>query len=187
MRHSCNVAALLLAAFPAQAGDLEDRMATFVTDEVKAWFSDPTVVAMVQEANLGNAALTSGDIDALEARWQAEVGTNGELVAAITDNAASVYLRERIMASGGKVTELIVMDARGLNVAVSEPTSDYWQGDEAKYRQTYLVGPAGLHVSEVELDMSTQIYQAQVSFALTEPTTGQPIGAVTVGLNAESF
>ena len=89
--------------------------------------------------------------------------------------------------SEGRITEIILMDSRGMNVAVSDITSDFWQGDEAKYQETYLVGADAVHVGEVELDESSQTYQAQVSFVVTDPQTGESIGAVTVGLNAAEF
>ncbi|WP_103257940.1 hypothetical protein [Tabrizicola aquatica] len=187
MKHLFSAAALVMAAGPALAETLEDRMTTYVTGDVKAWFDDPVILSAVQAANLAHEALTQADIDAMDARWRAEVTSTSGLVASIVDNPASAKLRQRIMEAGGTVTEVIVMDAKGLNVAVSEPSSDYWQGDEEKHQLTYAVGPGALHVSEVELDESTQSYQAQVSFALTDPATGLPIGAVTVGLNAESF
>ena len=79
------------------------------------------------------------------------------------------------------------MDAQGLNVAASDMTSDYWQGDEAKHSETYGAGPDGFHISEIEFDDSTQRYQAQVSFTLIDPATGSAIGAVTVGVDAESL
>lgn len=187
MKLVCSALALVFAAGPVLAETLEDRMAAFVTGDVRAWFSDPVIQSAVQAANLAHAELTQADIDALDTRWRAEVGSNGTLVSGVVDSAASTQLRQRIMDAGGMVTELIVMDAKGLNVAVSEPTSDYWQGDEEKHQLTYAVGPDGVHVSAIELDESTQTYQAQISFALTDPATGLPIGAVTVGLNAESF
>ncbi len=39
------------------------------------------------------------------------------------------------------MTEVFVMDARGLNVAASDVTSDYWQGDEEKFSETFPKGP----------------------------------------------
>ena len=66
-------------------------------------------------------------------------------------------------------------------------TSDYWQGDEEKHQLTFGAGPNAIHVSEVELDESTQSYQAQVSFTIIDPATGAGIGAATIGLNAEFF
>ncbi|MDX5349510.1 MAG: hypothetical protein LPJ95_02235 [Paracoccaceae bacterium] len=187
MKHICAAAALALSVHPALADPLEDRMVAFATQEARAWFVVPMVVKAVQDANLAHAALGAEEIAALDARWSSEGGTKGGLVEAVTANATSAYLRDLVEGSEGKVTELILMDARGLNVALSGLTSDYWQGDEDKHRLTFGAGPTGLHVSDVDLDESTQTYQAQISFALTDPATGLPIGAVTVGLNAESF
>jgi len=90
-----------------------------------------------------------------------------------------------VAASNGAITEVFVMDAAGLNVTASDVTSDYWQGDEAKHQETFGFGAGAVYFSEVEFDESTQSYQAQVSLALTDPTTGEAIGAITVGLNAD--
>lgn len=66
-------------------------------------------------------------------------------------------------------------------------TSDFWQGDEDKYLMTYPAGVNGLHISDVEFDESTQMYQLQASVTVADASNGSPIGAVTVGLNAEAF
>jgi hypothetical protein len=44
------------------------------------------------------------------------------------------------------ITEMFVMDAKGLNVGQSDVTSDYWQGDEAKWQKTYGAGPGVVFV-----------------------------------------
>jgi hypothetical protein len=77
------------------------------------------------------------------------------------------------------------MDNKGLNVAQSDVTSDYWQGDEAKWKKSFLAGPDGLFIDEVEFDESTQTYQAQVSVSIADPDSGEAIGAITVGVNVE--
>ena len=41
--------------------------------------------------------------------------------------------------------------------------------------------------SDVELDESTQAYQAQFSVSIADPATGEPIGAMTVGVFAEAL
>ncbi|MFP5481055.1 MAG: hypothetical protein ACLGIE_15425 [Alphaproteobacteria bacterium] len=187
MKLVCSALALGLVTGPTLAETLEQRMASYVTGDVKSWFNDPVIQSAVAKANLAHGALTQADIDALDARWTAEMEIAGSLVGSIVDSPASALLRQRVIEAGGAVAELIVMDAKGLNVAVSEPTSDYWQGDEEKHQRTFGAGPGGLHVSDIELDESTQSYQAQISFTLTDPATGAPIGAVTVGLNAEAF
>jgi hypothetical protein len=100
---------------------------------------------------------------------------------------ASDLLRSLVAGSNGVATEVIVMDSLGLNVAVSDVTSDYWQGDEAKFTNSFAAGLDAIDVSEVELDESTQTYQMQVSVVIPDAETGAPIGAVTIGLNAEAF
>jgi len=79
-----------------------------------------------------------------------------------------------------------VTDNRGLNVAASDATSDYWQGDEDKFTKVFPV-PDGVFISAVELDESTQRYQGQISMTLTDPQTGEALGTLTVGIDAESL
>ena len=79
------------------------------------------------------------------------------------------------------------MDALGLNVAASAATSDYWQGDEAKWQETFGNGSGEIHISEVEFDDSTGSYQSQVSLPIRDPDTNELIGAITFGVNVQSL
>src|SRR3546814_1455058 len=78
------------------------------------------------------------------------------------------------------------MDNRGLNVGQSDVTSDYWQGDEAKWQKSYQGGADAIFVDEVEMDESTQTFQSQVSMPIVDPATGEVIGAITVGVNVDA-
>ena len=108
-------------------------------------------------------------------------------IAPVLNNPVSDALRARIEASMGAMTEVFIMDEHGLNVAASAVTSDMWQGDEAKFQDTYGKGAGSVHIGEVELDESTQRYQGQISVTIVDPDTGAPIGALTVGVDAESL
>ena len=101
------------------------------------------------------------------------------------NNPTSDFLRRHVEGSDGIMTEVFLMDGRGLNVAASDTTSDYWQGDEEKFSETYGLGAGSIHVSDIEYDDSTQTYQGQVSITIVDPASGEVIGAATVGLNAE--
>ncbi|MEM9268058.1 MAG: hypothetical protein AAGA78_03855, partial [Pseudomonadota bacterium] len=81
------------------------------------------------------------------------------------------------------VTEVFVMDNKGLNVGQSEITSDLWQGDEAKWQETFGEVQGTMHVSDVEFDESTGFYQTQVSMPALDPVTGEALGAITFGVN----
>ena len=99
----------------------------------------------------------------------------------------SKFLMEQREASEGVITELFVTDDKGLNVGQSDPTSDYWQGDEAKWQKSFQVGPGAIFVDDVEKDESTQQLQTQVSATIVDPKTGAAIGAVTVGINVDGL
>ncbi len=183
------VTALLAAlAAPAAANDFAPAMTDFLESEVRQWAQDPILVSAVTAQNDRNAGLGMGDIETLDQTWRAEVGSaESPTVNAVLHNSASDFLRERIEESGGVITELFIMDFHGLNVAASGATSDMWQGDEAKFQKTYGVGGDAVHLSEIEFDESSQTYQGQISIPLVNPATGELIGAMTIGVDAEAL
>src|SRR5690606_34369835 len=81
------------------------------------------------------------------------------------------------------ITEIVVMDERGLNVAVSPFTSDYWQGDEAKYQQTIQAEPGQWFFDEVQYDHSTRKFQVQISIPLYDTANAPSVGAITLGVD----
>jgi hypothetical protein len=77
------------------------------------------------------------------------------------------------------VVEVILMDERGANVCVSRETTDYWQGDEAKWKKTFVEGQDPF-VDEPALDESSGAYAVQLSVPVTEGA--RRIGALTLTL-----
>ena len=165
----------LLLASVANAAEVPPRMAEYIDADLKSWVNSPQFVEAIQAQNANTAGLTEAEIVARDQEWQAQIGQpSTPLIDAVLGAPLSTVLKDHVAGSDGRITEIFVMDAHGLNVASSAVTSDYWQGDEAKFQETYGVGPGAVHVGEVELDESTQTYQGQVSFAITDPAS--PIG-----------
>lgn len=163
-------------------------MTDFAKSTVKQWISDPAVVEAVKAQNAKHAGLSQADIDKMDKDWRAQTDAGSKpMIDAVLGNALSNYLRGKQEASQGLVTEVFVMDNRGLNVGQSEITSDYWQGDEAKWQKTYSAGADAVFVDEVEMDESTQAFQSQVSMSIVDPATGEVIGAITVGVNVDAL
>lgn len=178
-----------LIGLPALAGvDHRPVVSQLVSDRLRADLSAPLVIEAIRAQNAKSEALTDGDIDALDKKWRAEVeGGGGEMTSAVMSNALSTYLKEMVAGYQGLVVEVFVMDDRGLNVGQADLTSDYWQGDEAKFQKSYGAGPDAVFVDEVEFDESSQILQSQVSFTIVDPADGKAIGAVTVGVNVDAL
>lgn len=163
-----------------------------ITDYVKAnvatWLSDPLVIGAINEQNAAHAGLSQTDIDTLDKQWRAEVEAGSKpLIDKVMGNALSKFLAARQAEAGGMITEAFVMDSKGLNVGQSDITSDYWQGDEAKWQKSFGAGAGAIFVDEVEKDESTQTLQSQVSVAISDPATGQVIGAITLGIDVEGL
>ena len=188
MKHLFAAGAVCLSAAAASAAEPTDAAMAFAQAQAAAWINHPAIFNAIRAQNVSTEMLSQTDINALDQTWRAEVGTaDAPLIASVMNNAASEHLRAHVTEAGGRITEVFVMDGRGLNVASSAITSDYWQGDEAKWIETYMQGPDAVHVSEIEFDESTQTYQVQVSMPVADPDSGTVIGAVTFGIDAQSF
>lgn len=177
--------ALTLPALPAMSNDMVPAIHAYLDTEIRPWSNAPPIVAAIAAQNRVTAGYSQDDIDRLDQVWMSEVGTSDSaLIRSILDHPVSDMLRERVATSGGMITEVFVMDALGLNVASAGLTSDYWQGDEEKFTETFPKGADAIHVSDIEFDESSQTYQSQVSIPIVDPVTGAVVGAMTVGLDA---
>lgn len=181
-------AALMAMASSAAADQYESAMREFLDSNVAQWAADPVLVAAIKKQNTETAAFDQARIDYLDAKWRSgRLAENEPLIEDVLSNEAADYLRSQVASSGGAITEAFVMDAQGLNVAASAATSDYWQGDEAKFQQTYLVGANAVHFGDVELDESTGAVQGQISMTIVDSESGDVVGAMTIGVNLNAL
>lgn len=160
----------------------------YLKDNVEKWLSDPIVIDAINEQNEWYAYLTPTEISTLDEKWRIKIeGENHPIVDKVLSNDLSKFLTEKQDASNEMLTEIFVMDAKGLNVGQSKVTSDYWQGDEAKWTKTFLKGPDALFIDDIDIDDSTLKFQSQASMTITDPETGKAIGAITLGFNIEKL
>ncbi|MDG4648917.1 PDC sensor domain-containing protein [Roseibacterium sp. SDUM158017] len=177
-----------LAGTPAFADEFQPVLEAFLDAEIRSWSQSGEIVSAIRAQNAENANMNQDDILQLDGALRSEIGMAvTPTIDPVLGHAASDFLRARVGASNGRITEVFIMDAHGLNVASSGLTSDMWQGDEAKFTETFAAGAGAVHFSEVQLDESTQRYQAQISVTIVDPDTGEPIGAMTVGVDAEAL
>jgi hypothetical protein len=183
------LAALCLTSFAAIAEEPHVApIRDFVELDVKSWLVDPEVVGAIKKQNTANSGMSNDEIIALDKQWRAEAKAGERpLINEVLSNELSKYLAAKQEDSGGLISEVFVMDAKGLNVGQSNETSDYWQGDEAKWQKTFLEGPDALFIDEVEVDDSTDALQSQASVSITDPETGEVIGAITLGINLDAL
>ena len=168
-----------LFSTPVHAFD-ETTAKELLESKINAWLSNPMVIDAIKAQNEKHASLAQADIDGLDKQWRAD---DAALIDPVLNNELSKYLAGVVENGEGLYSEIFVMDNKGLNVGQSAKTSDYWQGDEAKWQETFSVGAGAIHLSEVEFDESTQTYQVQLSTSISDG--GTVIGAITIGIDAE--
>ena len=182
------VATVSLLSTSVVADEYSAALEKLANGDIRSWAQDPAVISAIKEQNTKSADLQQSDIDKLDKDWRAETkGGDMPMINSVLSNELSGYLKGVKEKSQGTYTEIFVMDMKGLNVGQSDVTSDYWQGDEAKWEKSYGAGPKGVLIDEVEFDDSSQTYQSQVSISIVDPDSNQTIGAVTVGVNVEAL
>ncbi|OCW57837.1 hypothetical protein [Hoeflea olei] len=160
----------------------------FVRENVEPWLADPTIIGAVKEQNAKTASLDGAAIDKLDREWRAQAtAIKRPFVDEVLSRPVSKFLKGKQEASKGRITEIFLMDAKGLNVGQSEVTSDYWQGDEAAWQRSFGDGPGAFFVDTVKTDDSTRTRQSQASLTIVDPASGQAIGAITIGINLDKL
>lgn len=178
-------AAMVTLALPTHA---QTPQKTLISDEVVADirnFIDREIVRMsIANQNTRYGDLAQSEIDRLDTQWVAETNAKEQpLISAVLANPLSAYLTRIQARSSGLYTEIFVMDQNGLNVGQSNPSSDFWQGDEAKFQKTFPVSGQAIFIDEPEYNDDTHTWNTQVNLSITDGTSPDAIGAATVEVN----
>lgn len=170
---------LVIAAGSALAGQKAPQKVLDLVPKLIKIGTDPVIVRAVNAQNAKSVSLDR--IKEMDKTWMHTPGVNAFMKSLMTNACAKKI--KGIQSSATYYSEIFVMDNKGANVCMTSKTSDYWQGDEAKWKRSYNNGSGGTDISDVKFDDSTQAYQVQISFPVKDG--GKVIGAVTVGVNAE--
>lgn len=121
-----------------------------------------------------------------DAQWaRAFLNNDFSYPANLVDQPVSAELREIKKQSQGVITEIIVTDKRGVNAAISDMTSDYWQGDEKKFSDAFAKPANTLAFSDINYDESTSRFQVHLSVPLYSEETFEPLGVMIFGVDIE--
>lgn len=166
------------AALPARQKDLLARYA----DEIVGWAATPQVVRAAQAQSAHAQALER--IKEIDRAWQSGGDPQG-LVTTLSANDCAKALLSLLRTNRG-FGEAFVTDSKGALVCMTRRTSDYWQGDEAKWSRAWAGGSGAVFVSEVAHDDSTGLDLMHISVPIRAGS--RLVGVLTVGrlLGAEA-
>jgi hypothetical protein len=170
---------LLLALSMQSSGDLgaakaRDSASTRGLPLAQAVAADAELVKAVQAKNQSKES--DEDVLKKDKEWQAN--QRYPLRQELTTNACALRLK-KLLSAEPMVVEAFLMDHKGALVCATRETSDYWQGDEAKWQNTYADGKPAF-VDLPALDVSSNAFGVQLSVLVKDGAA--KIGALTMTL-----
>lgn len=175
-----------LAETPSLDDMEKSQMARLHRELYRGWTDNRALIDAVRQQNREHAQLRTKDILALDRQWTEEKKTNHASIAdGLLARPSSLWLKDQQAKNNGLITEIMVTDRLGLLVAASEPTTDYWQGDEAKFAEAFFALTAEAYIGALQYDQSSQAYQVHISEQIRDPATNEVIGTLIIGLNIE--
>jgi len=132
-------------------------------------YSDETIVRMDQQWKQLSPLYLSGK-------------TDDAVIRDVDKNTLSAVLYKLQQASGGVVNEIFITDKRGMSVAHSVLTSDFYHGDEESFLQV-VASPDGRYTGPIQYDDSTGRFQVKIALRLNEGP--ELLGVLMIGIDVE--
>lgn len=160
----------------------EQKVKDYVVKSLVPLCSHETVIAAVEAQNA--KGMTLADIQKIDDEWKNAEDELDIMMELMSNECAEVLVK--FVKKNKAVVEVFVMDNQGANVGQNDLTGDYWQGDEAKWKNSYLGGKGGVDVGKIKLDESSNMTLQQISLPVVN-ASGKVIGAVCFGLNIDKI
>jgi hypothetical protein len=143
--------------------------------------TDPVLLEAIRSQNHTLAQMTQEEIETIDRQWIAEKGgAQGHRITDMRAHPASHRL-QALLRGSGVASHAILMDDKGRTVAMAATTTDWFQGDEAKWLQTFGRGPDTRHVSAPEpIHDGRALVVRWISVPLADPQTSLPLGAISL-------
>jgi len=138
---------------------------------------DKMIVKAVRKDNAEGR--TMDEVKKIDEEWIAakKAGNPYPFMTQLMENDCAKHLKE-IMAAHPFITEIFVTNNVGANVCQTAPTGDYWQGDEAKFKEVF---KKGILVGEVEQEDGKNISLVSVPVKMGE----LHVGTMNIGVDVD--
>ena len=141
--------------------------------------ADPAVIKAIAAQNAKKISLDA--IKKLDGEWTAAKGVTPFMKPYLENPCVTALAAHQKELTA--IVEAFAMDDQGGLVCAISKTSDYWQGDEAKWKSSFAEGKGAEFIDKPKFDDSSQTYSAQVSLPVKDGD--KVIGAITVGLGLD--
>ena len=155
-------------------------------DTISSWVTLPVIVNAVKEQNAENLSMET--LHKRDSIWIEITESNGapnDLMKQLQNNKTGRWLKNLRKKSIGKYRECFLCDNKGALVAVSDITSDYFQGDESKWIDCFNNGLGKAIYALPAYDKSADAVLIQISVPVKE--AGETIGVLVVGVKLSTL
>ncbi len=173
---SCATEELLLD--PIQKVGLESY-----AHEVYGWLLSLEALKELQTTPVKITRFDHFYIDSLEREW---AKPKSSLQNSVYGSKFSKFLALEVPKRFPFVSELLIFDRSGALVAASAATTDYYQGDEMKYTQTFSKNQ-NQFLDRLRFDESTGKFLVQVTMLIKGQTQSQETLGVTLGIDVTNY
>ncbi len=176
--NTCKPISMALEQFEREL--IREQMQDYLADVLESY----SLLQAVHVHNQRFTELSQEQINALDDQWAMEQPTQqGELIQRTVFSPEADVLRLIKKRSEGVIEEILLVDAQGINVVTTDLSSDFYQGDEKKFRNAIAV-PEDFYIEDIHYDESTGHYLSHVSQALIADDD-MLAGVVIFGVNVE--
>lgn len=173
-------ALLLLLVCIAPAFAQEEALPPKLQQEAQKiikWSEDEILINAVREQN--KSGMTMEQIQKIDQEW-IQGAIADEFVQGLLTNACAVRLKE-LEKTIGAAMEAFVMDSLGALACATRKTSDYYQGDEAKWKDAFQAEYGSIVTGKRQYDESSKATLVHVSTPIAYK--GKNIGVIAVGIS----
>jgi hypothetical protein len=191
-------AALVLGVGQAQLRDSYGLQLTQVAEHVAAGIDSYLfrrildVGVLAKEPTLHDVAAAStkplnpDEVKAIEKEWEAARVATAQKTG-VLDSPTARYLRE-ITENDPVYREIFVTDREGRLVATSNPTTDYYQADEAWWQEAFDDGIRGrVSMGDVVWDESAKAFVIEIAMPISSRTDNRLVGVLKVVADAREM
>lgn len=140
---------------------------------------NPVIVNAARQQNAQNLSLAV--IQQRDEEWKATDNLT-PFKHSLQINKAGKLLKRHVTINDS-FNEAFLTDNQGANVAAYPATSDYWQGDEGKWIESFNNGNGKIFIGPIEEDESTNTAAVQISAPILDQ--GETIGVLVVGVTLD--
>lgn len=148
------------------------------TDILETLAFNPFILNIVSASNT-QGALSEEEIIRLDAEWRSAASSSDPLISNVLNNELSATLIQ-FQHEFPEHVETFITDLQGMNIAATNRTSDYYQGDEEWWRGAMA---DGVYIGQPEYDESSGITAIILAVRIQPSDDAPPLGILRTTLD----